>query len=144
MLASLFIIAASLAMLFYWLRYSCVLLQAAHASDSRVQRTVQANGLNLQSARAAGETLERPRLREVQRMLDHDQKILEFLLEQSGALSGMERWMLRTDYSVMSGVCRVGRLLYPPIARAAMRQMTANLTCLASALGQQAEQRGRA
>lgn len=145
MFASLFIIAASLAMLCYWLRYSCTLLQASYASDSRLQRTVQANGLHLASVRAVPEEpLERPRLRELQRMLDHDQRILEFLLEQSGALSGIERWMLRTDYGLMRVACRFGRLAHPPIARAAVRQMTANLACLASALGQQAELRGRA
>ena len=76
-------------------------------------------------------------------MLDRDHQILEFLLEQSGALTGLERCMLRADYHFMSGLCRLGRLLYPAVSRAAIREMAATLICLASALGPQAESRGR-
>ena len=144
MFASLFIIAASLAMGFYWFRYSCALLRTTHVNDSRVERAVEVNGLALQTARTAAEgTLSRSGLRQVQRMLDHDRRILEFLLEQSGALTAVERRMLHTDYLLMAGVCRMGRVLYPPVARLAVREMTATLVCIAAALGTETELRVR-
>jgi hypothetical protein len=145
MLVSIVIAASSLAMLLYWFRYSCVLLRNAHYSEADLTRAVQTNGLALQSVVLAAQTAQdRAALRNLQEALEKDRRILEFLLEQSGALAALERMMLHADYLVMSGACRIARLACPSIAPLAIREMAATLACLASALGHQTGLRGRA
>jgi hypothetical protein len=138
MLISILIAGSSLAMLLYWFRYSCVLLRNAHTSEADMTRAAQMNGLVLQSVLlAAPNTHDRAGLRNLQELLEKDRRILEFLLEQSGALAVIERTMLRADYLAMSGVCRIARLACPSIAPLAISEMAATLACLASALGRQ-------
>jgi len=145
MLISIFIAGSSLAMLLYWFRYSCVLLRNAHTSEPAMARAAQTNGLALESVLvAAPNTRDRAGLRNLQELLEQDRRILEFLLEQSGALAGIERAMLRADYLAMRGACHIARLACPSIAPLAIREMAATLACLASALGQQTELRGGA
>jgi hypothetical protein len=142
MLISILIAGSSLAMLLYWFRYSCVLLRNGHTSEPEMRRAAQTNGLALQSVLvAARDTRDPAGLRDLQELLDKDRRILEFLLEQSGALANIERMMLRADYLAMRLACRVARLACPSIAPAAIREMAATLACFASALGQQTESR---
>jgi hypothetical protein len=145
MLISVLIAGSSLAMLVYWFRYSCVLLRSAHTNAPDMRRAAQTNGLTFEPAVQAAQTArDRAALRDLQRSLERDRRILEFLLEQSGALAAVERVMLRADYLVMSGACRIALLACPSIAPLAIREMAATLACYASALGRRAELHGGA
>jgi hypothetical protein len=142
MLFSIVIIASSAAMLLYWFRYSCVLLRNAYTSEADITRAVHANDLSIRSVVLAAQTThDRSGLRTLHELLERDRRVVEFLLEQSGRLATVESIMLRADYLVMSGACRVARLVCPSIAPLAMREMAASLACLASALGRQIESR---
>lgn len=146
MLASLMIIVLSGAMLVYWLRYSCLLLRAGRINEMYLERAAQVNGLAIQAIRTNIQDAVNSDggLRNVHQMLDRDRKVLDFLLAQSQALTGIERGMLRVDYVVMSGASRVGQLMCPSVARFALTQMAATVSCLASAQGQQIANRSNA
>ena len=145
MLFSIVIIASSTAMLLYWFRYSCVLLRNAYTSEADITRAVHANDLSIRSVVLAAQTTHSRRgLRTLYELLERDRRVLEFLLEQSGRLAAVEIIMLRADYLVMSGVCRVARLICPSIAPLAIRDMAASLACLASSLGRQIDPHGGA
>jgi hypothetical protein len=142
MVFSLLVIGCSAGMLVYWVRYACMLVRDARTRDLLVSVAAQANGLGIEVVRAA---MERPlddgALSDAERRLESDRRVLLFLLSQTGALSRVERLLLRADYLMMRAGYRVARLTGLPVAQAALAEMAANVACLASAIGQQIDSR---
>ncbi|SPE30085.1 conserved hypothetical protein [Candidatus Sulfopaludibacter sp. SbA6] len=136
MLASILIIAFSLALLVYWFRYSCILLLR--------------NQTELASSRVAadhfhiGEVQERLRsgqqLDPLHSSLQRDYQILTYLLQHAAGLelSSFEDRLLVVDYKVMHWWYQLTRIAAPERARQALAEMASVLDLLAGKIGERA------
>ena len=102
LIANIFIIAGSSALLIYWFRYTCALiLQQQHSADCalKVASTIR---LNFPQTEKALQSDQRPpALDRVHESLENDYRILTGLLRKTGAGNSIERRILTIDYQVM-------------------------------------------
>ncbi len=136
MVASILIIAFSLALLVYWFRYSCILLvrnQAesayAGAGDSRFHVEEVQAGLRTGS-----------QLDPLHSALQRDYAVLSYLLEHASGLElqSFEDRLLVIDYKVMQGWYRLTRSAFPGQARQALAEMASIMSILVGKIGERA------
>jgi len=136
MIASLIIVAFSLALLLYWFRYSCILM-LRNAMEART--TVAANSQfscwqvkELLGAAVQFDTLERA--------LDRDYRLATYLIEHASELdlNTIEDRLLVLDYRVMQWYYRMTRSAAPNYARRALVEMADVVGVLAGRLDERA------
>jgi hypothetical protein len=138
LIANIFIIAGSSALLVYWFRYTCALiLQREHSVDYalRVASTVR---LNFPHTEKALETDPRPSaLDRLHESLENDYHILTGLLREAGAGTSVERRLLTIDYQVMRAWFKLTRKSdASPQARNALAEMSSILGYFAAEIAQ--------
>jgi hypothetical protein len=144
MIASIFIILISGALLIYWFRYTCLLLLSTRPAKDHASRVAAANGLQFLEIRGArigqAEPSELPAL---QRMLERDYQIVTFLLEHAAGLEigglTLEQRLLMLDFRLMQAISALGKLLGVNRVRAAVQEMAEVVARLAEALGERVE-----
>ena len=132
MIASVFIIVFSLALLVYWFRYSCILLlrnRAEEAASSTVTTPF-----------AFGEMQADAPLDAVHASLMRDFKVLTYLIEHASGLQleSIEDRLLVWDYKVMRCWYGITKIIAPVQARQALREMASVLSVLAGKLDERA------
>ena len=138
MLASLLIIAFSLALLVYWFRYSCILLlrNSAQAADaSRLQADNRFRVAEVRERLGTAEALD-----PLHASLQRDYQVLTYLLEHAAGLEleAFEDRLLVLDYRVMQCWYRVTRTAAPEQARRALAEMASVLGILVGKIDQRA------
>ena len=135
MIASIFILTVSLALLIYWFRYCCIgLLRNYSAQPSLVPE----NRFSFPEVRELLRT--ESNLDSLHRSLDRDYRIVTYLLQHAASLGAqsIEHRLLRLDYKLMQGWYRLTRTAAPAQARKALSERAEILSCLAHKMGQQA------
>lgn len=136
MLASFLIIGFSLILLVYWFRYSCMLMlrsgsphAMAAGSDNRFS-----------FARVPEELQHGAELDPLCRSLDHDYKVISYLIEHAPGLGSqtVEERLLALDYKVMQCYYAITRTLAPLQARRAVLEMASVLGLLAQSIDEHA------
>jgi hypothetical protein len=137
MIASILIIAFSLALLGYWFRYSCILLL-------RNQVEMASSRVRVEDRFHIGEVQERLRsghqLDPLHSSLERDYQVLIYLLQHAAGLelSSFEDRLLVIDYRVMQWWYRLTRIAAPEQAREALSEMASVLDILAGKIGERA------
>lgn len=120
MIASVLIIAVSLVLLGYWVRYTCILLLRAQGEHSGV---VEEGGTDV-----------------LRQALERDYRMLTYLSRHGAGLGdqSMEERILIFDFKVMQIWYRLTRSAAPNQARNAVAEMAAVVAFLRQRLGEQA------
>lgn len=120
MIASVLIIAVSLVLLGYWVRYTCILLLRAQGEHSTV---VEEGGTDV-----------------LRQALERDYRMLTYLSRHGAGLGdqSMEERILIFDFKVMQIWYRLTRSAAPNQARNAVAEMAAVVAFLRQRLGEQA------
>jgi len=128
MLTSVFIIAISVGLLVYWLRYSCVLLlrsaQERKASAAENERFALAAVIERLKTENELDPLEAE--------LERDYQVVSYLIAHAAdlELASIENKLLVLDYKVMRAWSRVTRNFAPAHSRRALIEMAAVLQAL--------------
>lgn len=138
MLAGILIIAFSLALLIYWFRYSCILILRNQEPVNQSAPDIVDGRFTFVGVRDRIETEDE--LDPLQAALDHDYRVLTYLLEHAAGLelATLEDRLLRLDYRLMQCVYRATRTLAPRQARSALGEMATVLNILVQRLGERA------
>jgi hypothetical protein len=136
MITSVFIIAISLILFAYWLRYSCVLLLRS------AQERSQANGPDDQQAGNAAVLLRirtENDLTPLEQALERDYKVVTYIIEHATdlELASIENKLLILDYKLMRTWSRLTRTVAPQQSRKALAEMAAVLHVLVGQMGDQ-------
>lgn len=138
MLASIIIIAFSLALLVYWFRYSCILLLRNAAEQADISPVSGDNRFRV------AEVQERLRNAEaldpLHASLQRDYQVLIYLLEHAAGLElqDFEDRLLIFDYRVMQWCYRLTRTAAPDQARQSLKEMALVLSILVGKIDQHA------
>ena len=137
MLASILIIAFSLALLVYWFRYSCILLVRSQ-DEIATAKALAEDRFHIGEVRdllRAGHELDT-----LHSSLQRDYEVLTYLLQHAAGLelSSFEDRLLVMDYRVMHWWYRLTRIAAPDQARQALSEMASVLGILAGKMGQRA------
>lgn len=137
MLAGVFIIAFSLALLLYWFRYSCILILRNRTIFEPLTADI---GARFSFAQVRENLQSAADLSPLHAALDRDYRMLTYLVEHAVGLelASLEDRILLIDYRVMQRVYRVTRTLAPSHARNALLEMSTVLGILVQHLGEQA------
>jgi hypothetical protein len=136
MITSVLIIAISVVLFVYWLRYSCVLLLR-----SAQERTVEAKVADERFGVAA--VLERLKteadLAPLERALERDYHVVTYLIEHAAdlELASIENKLLVLDYKLMRVWSRLTRTVAPQQSRRALSEMASVLKVLVGQMGEQ-------
>jgi len=137
MFASVLIIVLCSALLFYWFRYSCILLLRNSAE--------QVSGLNLamQGTFQCADIQDRLRTAELVPLhaaLQRDYQVLTYLVRHASSvkLESFEEKLLVWDFKLMRAWYWVTKTAAPKQAREALREMASVLTILSGRIGQRA------
>ena len=136
MVTSVFIIAISVILFVYWLRYSCVMLLRS-ARERAEMPTVADERFNVSSV------LERLKtesdLAPLERALERDYYVVTYLIEHAAdlELASIENKLLVLDYKLMRLWSRLTRTVAPQQSRKALSEMASVLSVL---VGQMCEQ----
>jgi len=135
-LTSGLIIAISVILFVYWLRYSCVLLlrnaqersQLANAADERFSIASVLHRLRTESDLSA-----------LERDLERDYHVVRYLIEHTAdlELASIENKLLVLDYKLMRVWSRLTRTLAPVQSRKALSEMATVLQVLVAQIGEQ-------
>lgn len=144
MIASIFIILVSAALLAYWFRYACVLILRTRTGKDHAVAMATANGLRFHQiqGRLVRETpfADLPAL---QKALESDYRLLTYLIEHTSGLEvgglTIEQRMLMLDFKAMRVVCAFSRWVGIDHARTALEEMSSILNYLANAMGERAD-----
>lgn len=138
MLASIFIIAFSMALLVYWFRYSCILLLR---NQSELVNTSPATADNRFHIHEVRERLRSDsQLDPLHASLQRDYQVLTYLLEHAAGLelSSIEDRLLVLDYKIMHRWYQLTRIAAPDYARQALSEMALVLGILAGKIDERA------
>ena len=138
MLASVLIILFSTALLFYWFRYTCILLVRNAVEDNVVQSLAQPQ-FHFGDIQARLQS-EEEGLDPLHSALQQDYKVLTYLVRHASGLGldGFEERMLVWDYQLMQAWYSVTKTAAPEKAREALSEMASVLGILAGRIGQRA------
>jgi hypothetical protein len=144
MIASVFILLVSAALLVYWFRYTCVLILRTRTGKDRAVEMATANGLRFHQIQ--GQLVREASLTELpalQKALEGDYRLLTYLIEHTAGLEvgglTIEQRMLMLDFKAMRVVCAFSRWLGIDYTRAALEEMSSILSYLADAMGERTE-----
>jgi uncharacterized protein YjiS (DUF1127 family) len=135
MVTSFFIIAISVVLLVYWLRYSCVML----LHDAQERSAMLTGGDERFSASSVLERLKTEAdLAPLERELDGDYRVVTYIIEHATdlELASIENKLLVFDYQLMRLWSRLTRSLAPRQSRQALSEMASVLSALAGQMGQ--------
>ena len=138
MLASIFIIAFSLALLIYWFRYSCILLLRNQSELVDSSHAMDDNRFHILEVRERLRT--EKQLDPLHASLQRDYEVLTYLLEHAAGLelSSVEDRLLVMDYRVMRWWYQLSRIAAPEQARRALSEMALVLGILAGKIDERA------
>jgi uncharacterized protein YjiS (DUF1127 family) len=134
MIAGILIIAISVVLFFYWLRYSCVLL--LRNAQERV-----AISSALDDRFSVASVIERlktePELGPLERALERDYHVVTYLIEHAAdlELASIENRLLIMNYRLMRLWSRMTRSLAPAQSRRALSEMASVLSALVHQMG---------
>jgi hypothetical protein len=136
MITSAFIIAISVILFVYWLRYSCVMLlrsaqergELAKSADERFNVAAV-----LERLKTEGD------LDPLEQALERDYHVVTYLIEHAAdlELASIENKLLVLDYKLMRTWSRVTRTLAPQQSRKALSEMASVLSVLVGQMGDQ-------
>jgi hypothetical protein len=136
MITSVFIIAISVILFVYWLRYSCVMLlrnaqergEMSNCADERF------NVASVQESLKTGGALD-----PLEQALERDYHVVTYLIEHAAdlELASIENKLLVLDYKLMRLWSRVTRTLAPQQSRQALSEMASVLSVLVGQMGDQ-------
>ena len=135
MIASIFIIAISVVLFAYWLRYSCVLL--LRSAQERVSQSALVD-----DRFSVSSVLERLKseceLGPLERALERDYRVLSYLINHAADLELMsvENRLLILNYRVMRIWSRMTRSLAPDQSRRALGEMASVLSVLVTQMAE--------
>ena len=138
MVTSVFIIAISVVLFVYWLRYSCVIL--LRSAQQRAEMPTVAD-----ERFSAFSVLERLKteadLAPLERALERDYYVLTYLIEHAAdlELASIENKLLVLDYKLMRLWSRLTRTVAPQQSRKALSEMASVLTVLVGQVCQQSD-----
>jgi hypothetical protein len=136
MLTSVFIIAVSVILFVYWLRYSCVLLlRNAQERSQSASQPDERFGIDAVVKRLRTEN----DLSSLEQALDRDYHVVTFLIQHAAdlELASIENKLLVVDYKLMRAWSRITRTLAPEQSRKALSEMANVLQVLVSQIGDQ-------
>ena len=138
MLASILIIAFSLALLVYWFRYSCILLLRNHRELADSSHAVADNRFRIGEVRERLQTASP--LDPLHASLQRDYRVLSYLIEHAAGLEleAFEDRLLVIDYKVMQWWYCLTKTAAPDQARQALKEMALVLGILVSKIDQRA------
>ena len=135
MVTSVFIIAISVVLFVYWLRYSCVIL--LRSAQQRAEMPTVAD-----ERFSAFSVLERLKteadLAPLERALERDYYVLTYLIEHAAdlELASIENKLLVLDYKLMRLWSRLTRTVAPQQSRKALTEMATVLSVLVCQMGE--------
>ena len=135
MVTSVFIIAISVVLFVYWLRYSCVILLRS-AQERAEMPTVADERFSVSSV------LERLKteadLAPLERALERDYHVVTYLIEHAAdlELASIENKLLVLDYKLMRLWSRLTRTVAPQQSRKALSEMASVLSVLVGQMGE--------
>jgi len=147
--ASILIIVVSAALMFYWFRYTCLLMLHTRTGNDYASGLAAANDLKFKGIgeQAVGNASAR-KLAELERSLDRDYHLLTYLLAHTAGLHvggfTLEQRMLMLDFRLMQGFCWLTRRLATRQAGSAVLEMAEVLTRLANDMGERIHASSRA
>ena len=130
---------SSLALFFYWFRYSCLLILAAETSRDYSEEVARANQLSFREVRSRLRKDDAGDLDNLHRCLERDFAIVTYLLDNATAArpeSFFEDAMLKAHYRVMSIWFRLTRSFLQEDATQALDEMSKVIRHFANALGE--------
>ena len=143
MITSIFIIAISMVLFVYWLRYSCLILlrtsqvrdEMGSVADERFSVSSVLKGLKTASD-----------LGPLERALERDYHVVTYLMEHASVLelASVENKLLVLDYKIMRAWSHMTRSVAPQQSRKALSEMAAVLCVLVSKMADQNEQQAEA
>jgi len=136
MITSVFIIAISVILFVYWLRYTCVMLlrsaqergEMAKSADERFSVAAVQERLKI-----GGD------LDPLEQALERDYHVVTYLIEHAAdlELASIENKLLVLDYQLMRFWSRVTRTVAPQQSRKALAEMASVLSVLVGQMGDQ-------
>ncbi|HEV3333974.1 MAG TPA: hypothetical protein VG096_23470 [Bryobacteraceae bacterium] len=128
MLASVLITAASVILLCYWFRYSCLLLLR-----NRSERAVPPADERFSFWKVRERLATAPDLDPLRLSLERDYRMVTYLLEHTAGLGtqSLEDRLLQLDYKLMHRWYAITHTAAPQQARRALSEMAAIVACLA-------------
>jgi hypothetical protein len=132
MLASLLIIAASLVLLVYWFRYTCLLLLRNSPAPALSAETSTLS--HVQVLREPGAALD-----PLHRALDRDYRLISYVVQHAAGIeiNPLERHLLTADFHFMAFWFRLVRGVAPGAARKALEEMSSILCFFDGRIGRQ-------
>jgi len=138
------ILGFALLLLFYWLRYNCLVILRTRASHDHARQVAQANYLSfpeVQDRLQAGSSGQG--LRELHQSLLDDYRILTCLLRYTAAFQARgyryQQCLLAIDFRLMQLFSALTRRLAPSATRRALRENAQILAHLANWLAERAQ-----
>ena len=134
MVSGVLIIAISVALLVYWLRYSCVMLLRG-AQERSAMFTVADERFSASSVLQRLNT--EADLAPLERALERDYRVVTYIMEHATnlELASIENKLLVLDYRLMRLWSRLTRSLAPQQSRQALTEMASVLRVLAGKMG---------
>jgi hypothetical protein len=142
MVTSVFILAISVVLFVYWLRYSCVMLLRSAQERAGVP-TVADPRFNVSSVRESlqteGDSV--ADLGPLERALDRDYHVVTYLIQHAAdlELASVENKLLVLDYKLMRLWSHLTRTFAPKQSRKALLEMAAVLSVLVGQMGAQSQ-----
>src|SRR6266567_2669021 len=138
MLASILIIAFSLALLAYWFRYSCILLLRNQSEALASAFATADNRFHILEVRER--LLTGQQLDPLHSSLQRDYQVLTYLLQHAAGLelTSFEDRLLVLDYKLMQWWYQLTRIAAPDQARQALSEMAQVLGILAGKIDERA------
>jgi len=136
MIAAIFIIAVSVVLFAYWLRYSCVLL-LRNAEERAALSPVSDDRFSVTSVMQRLKT--EPELDPLERALERDYHILTYLITHNTELelASIENRLLILNYRLMRSWSRMTRTVAPAHSRRALGEMASVLSVLVGQMGEE-------
>ncbi len=136
MITSVFIIAISVILFVYWLRYSCVML-LRNAQERMEVPTVADDRFSISSVRERLRT--EGDLDSLERALDRDYHVVTYLIEHAAdlELASIENKLLVIDYKLMRVWSHLTRTAAPEQSRKALAEMASVLGVLVDQMSAQ-------
>ena len=136
MVTSVFIIAISVVLFAYWLRYSCVLL-LRNAQERSLASSQERENFGISHVLESLKT--ECDLAPLEQALERDYHVVTYIIEHAAdlELASIENKLLVVDYKMMRIWSRLTRTLAPQQSRRALREMASVLQVLVSQMGDQ-------
>ena len=138
MIASILIIAFSIALLVYWFRYSCILLLRNQPDLAPAPFPIADNQFSIQELQERLRT--EAQLDPLHAAIRKDFEVVTYLLQHAAGLElhSIEDRLLVLDYKVMQRWYQLTRLAAPEQARQALSEMVQVVAVLSSKIGERA------